>query len=73
MRLDAAAAERLVTALRRAGCRLDIVDGDLVVSPPLRRVRWPSDPQLAIDLLYDDLRRIVLAEQHTASQRFTIH
>jgi hypothetical protein len=68
-------AAQLLAALKRAGCEcfIDEEDGNLYVSPPLRRIRWPDDPEDAIEDFYDELRALVLAESHRPAQRFTIH
>jgi hypothetical protein len=68
-------AARLLDALRAAGCQcfIDEEDGNLYVSPPLRRIQWDADVEDAIEDFYLELKARVLAEQHQPRQRFTVH
>jgi hypothetical protein len=47
MRMVDEEAAQLLAALKRAGCEcfIDEEDGNLYVSPPLRRIQWPDDPR----------------------------
>jgi len=44
----------LLAALRAAGCKVFIDDGDLFCSPPLRPIAWPGNAEQAFESWYDD-------------------
>ena len=56
------AAAVFLCVLHRAGCRAFIDDDQLFISPPLRRVEWPGDPEEAIEQHYWELKDLVMAE-----------
>jgi hypothetical protein len=64
-RLRKPVAERLLAALRAAGCRCFIDDGEFLCSPPARPIEWPDDPEQAIDEHRSDLLDLMLTTTET--------
>jgi len=57
----------LLAALRAAGCKVFIDDGDLFCSPPLRPIAWPGNAEQAFESWYDDPKALVANEAHSAN------